>query len=76
MARKLEAGIRLSVDEDARWLKKGRKSYFGHKGSLRVDADGYAEKILARPVNGGETAHFVAMTVQRTARIMADKVPA
>ncbi|NQY83004.1 MAG: hypothetical protein HRT36_08405 [Alphaproteobacteria bacterium] len=40
-------------------------SYFGYKGFLRVDADGYAEKILPRLANEGEAAHFAAMTVQR-----------
>ena len=65
LATDLEFGTRLSVDEYSRWMKKSRMSYFGYKGFLRVDADGYAEKILPRLANEGEAAHFAAMTVQR-----------
>tara|TARA_Y100000385_G_C13016575_1_gene604126 strand:+ start:80 stop:1201 length:1122 start_codon:yes stop_codon:yes gene_type:complete len=64
----------LSVDGDARWLKKGHRSYFGYKCFSRVDESGFVEKALARPANEGEQPHFPSLVVGSTAeRIMADK---
>lgn len=65
---------RLSVDPDARWLKKGRRCFFGYKGFLRTDGDGFVEHVLARPANEGEAPHFPAMVEGCTARrVLADK---
>ena len=64
----------LSADSDARWLKKGHRSYFGYKCFSRVDESGFIEKVLARPANEGEQPHFPSLVVGSTAeRIMADK---
>ncbi|WP_272906067.1 hypothetical protein [Candidatus Bandiella numerosa] len=30
----MRLSTRLSQDPDARWLKKGKKSYFGYKGFI------------------------------------------
>ena len=66
---------RLSADPDARWLKKGSRCFFGYKGFIRTDGDGYVERVLARPANEGEAPHFPALVAGRTARrVLADKV--
>jgi transposase, IS5 family len=31
--------IQESKDKDAKWLKKGNRSYFGYKGFLTTDTD-------------------------------------
>lgn len=65
---------RLSVDPDASWLKKGKRSYFGFKGFCLVDQDGYGEECLIRPANEAESPHFEAMIEDATAkRILSDK---
>jgi len=46
------------VDPDGRWLKKGNKLYFGHKGFWRRDGDGYVEVVPVRPANAGEAPHL------------------
>lgn len=33
--------IEESVDQDAGWLKKGKKSYFGYRGFARLDKEGF-----------------------------------
>jgi IS5 family transposase len=44
-----------SVDPDARWLKKGKKYYFGYKGFVRVsDADGFIQASHVSPANTAE----------------------
>ena len=65
---------RLSVDPDARWLKKGKRTYFGYKGFCLVDQEGYAETCLVRPANEAESPHFETMIKEATAkRILSDK---
>ena len=65
---------RLSADPDARWLKKGSRCFFGYKGFIRTDGDGYVERVLARPANEGEAPHFPALVAGCTARrVLADK---
>ena len=59
---------RLSADPDARWLKKGNRCFFGTKGFIRTDGDGYVERVLARPANEGEAPHFPALVAGCTAR--------
>lgn len=44
-----------SVDPDARWLKKGKRSYFGYKGFAVVDGkQGYIHHIRVKPANVSE----------------------
>lgn len=65
---------RLSANPEARWLKKGKKSYFGYKGFWRTDEEGYVERVMACPANEAETLHFGAMLEGCTAiRFLADK---
>lgn len=45
----------LSKDPDARWLKKGKKSYFGYKGFMVTDQeDGYIDQVHVTPAHTSE----------------------
>lgn len=43
-----------SKDPDARWLKKGKKSYFGYRAFSRCDEEGYIDKTHVTPANVSE----------------------
>ena len=65
---------RLSVDGDARWLKKGSKCHYGYKGFMRCDGEGFVERVMVRPANESEAPHFGAMVEGCTSeRVLADK---
>jgi len=50
-----------SADPDATWLKKGKKSRFGYRSYLVVDAqDGYVRGVHTAPANQSEMMHFEA----------------
>lgn len=50
-----------SVDPDATWLKKGKKSHFGYRSYVVVDeGDGYVRGVHTAPANQSETQHFSA----------------
>jgi len=50
-----------SAGRDAAWLKKGKKSYFGYRSYLVVDAqDGYVRGVRTAPANQSEMTHFEA----------------
>lgn len=50
-----------SADPDATWLKKGKKSQFGYRSYLVVDAqDGYVRGVHTAPANQSEMMHFEA----------------
>ena len=51
---------RLSVDGDARWLKKGSRSHFGYNGYMRSHGDGFVETVKARPANECQAPHVGA----------------
>lgn len=70
--------IEYSKDTDARWVKKGNKSYFGYKCFARVDGEGYFDKCMARPANESETPHFEEMVEgakldKEKGRVLSDK---
>lgn len=64
-----------SADRDARWLTKGRKSYFGYQGFARCDEEGFIDRTHVTPANLAETKELEAMIegVGEKIRIMADK---
>lgn len=70
-----EPTIKESVDCDARWLKKGKKSYFGYRGYVRTDeGDGYIERVEVRPANESETKMLEKMAEgSKAKRVYADK---
>lgn len=48
-----------SVDPDATWLKKGKKSHFGYRAYVTVDEnDGYVRGVHTAPANESEMNHF------------------
>lgn len=48
-----------SVDSDATWLKKGKKSHFGYRSYVTVDAqDGYVRGVHTAPANESEVVHL------------------
>lgn len=66
--------LSFSADEDARWVKKGRKSTLGYKGFARADGEGFVDKIHVTPANAGESPEFGTMIDGAKAqRVMADK---
>jgi IS5 family transposase len=52
------ATVIFSADNDARWVKKGRKSTLGYKGFARCDEEGFVDKIHTTPANVGESPQF------------------
>jgi IS5 family transposase len=69
------SNVQLLADKDARWLKKGRRSYFGYKSFVTVGArQGYIEKIAVTPANVSECRYFEkAVEDVETSRYYADK---
>jgi IS5 family transposase len=67
--------VRYSADKDARWLKKGKRTYFGYKAFITVDAEkGYIEKISVTPANSSECRYFEeAIDGVETSRYYTDK---
>lgn len=48
-----------SVDSDATWVKKGKKSHFGYRSYMTVDAqDGYVRGVHTAPANESEVNHL------------------
>lgn len=67
---------RHSVDLDARWLKKGKKSFFGYKGFAVVDGSrGYIDHIRVKPANASEVKSMkeVIKGMPKTTRLYGDK---
>ena len=64
-----------SSDPDARWLKKGNKSYFGYQGFARSDEEGFIDKTYVTPANLSETKELKEMVygLKDGTRVMADK---
>ncbi len=55
---------RYSKDEEAAWLKKGKRYYYGHKASLITDIEGYFEGGMTFPANEGDVTKLKE-TVER-----------
>jgi IS5 family transposase len=66
---------KLSADVDAKWLKKGKKSYFGYQGFARVDKEGFINKTHVTPANLPETKELDKMSdgLNPGTRVMTDK---
>lgn len=67
--------IEESKDSDARWLKKGKKYYFGYKGFVRTDVeDGYIEKVKVTPAHEAEVNKLEDLMGESPGRrVYADK---
>lgn len=70
-----ESKIKESVDCDATWLKKGKKSYFGYRAYVRTDeGEGYIETVEVRPANESEIKMLKTMAEgSKAKRVYADK---
>jgi IS5 family transposase len=70
---------RSSADEDASWVKKGKRSHFGYRGYAVTDEEGYLRGAHVAPANQSEMKHFIpalqaaAVTKDNTQRVLADK---
>lgn len=50
-----QADVVDSADDEARWVKKGDKAFFGYRGYSAVDTeDGYVEHVEVHPANQAE----------------------
>lgn len=66
--------VSFSADDDARWIKKGRKSMLGYKGFARTDEEGFVDKVHVTPANAAESPEFGTMIEGACAqRVLADK---
>ncbi|MBU1121303.1 MAG: IS5 family transposase [Candidatus Omnitrophica bacterium] len=70
-----EIEISYAKDTDARWLKKGKKCYFGYKGFIATDTkDGYIEKVHLTPANKSEVRQLEeSLPDKKAKRIYVDK---
>jgi len=67
-------GIQESSDPDARWLKKGSKSYFGYKGFAVADTEGYIQDVSVESANVPEVSKLEEMLPSISAETLyADK---
>ena len=66
--------VEESKDPDARWLKKGKKCYFGYKGFAIVDTEGYYDKIHTESANEAEIDKLEkVLEGVKAKRLLADK---
>ena len=66
---------KLSCDPDARWLKKGKKSYFGYKAFIATDeVNGFIGHVEVLPANVSEVSALdKAICGLKPRRVYADK---
>ena len=50
--------IEESKDRDARWLKKGKKSFYGYKEHVSTNKKGYINGLITTPANVSDTKVF------------------
>jgi len=67
--------VKRSSDQDARWLKKGSKSYFGYRGYAITDGDNrFIQHIYLRPANESETKQIPLLLPHvHGKRVLTDK---
>lgn len=72
--KRLECG---GTDTDARWLKKGKKSYYGYKKHTATNDDGLILGIITTSANESDTKHFQPLLkqlkIKKGTRVKADK---
>ena len=67
-----------SCDPDARWLKKGKRFFYGYKIFVSVDAEaGFVDHLSVTPANRNEAGYFAEMLekmkLKKERRVYADK---
>jgi len=69
-----EIQVEESKDPDARWLKKGKRCYFGYKCFSIVDIEGYYDKTHTESANEAEIDKLeTVMTGVKIRRLLGDK---
>lgn len=70
-----ELSISESADSDARWLKKGKKTFFGYKGFVATDSDdGFINLVKVESANVAEVNQLESLIPDLKAEwIFADK---
>jgi IS5 family transposase len=65
------------TDQQARWLKKGKKSYYGYKKHTATNDDGMVLGIETTPANESDTKHFIPLLtklkIKKGTRVKTDK---
>ncbi len=62
--------IEESKDPDAKWLKKGKKNYFGYKGFMVTDTkDGFIQTVHTESANEAEVDKLVKLLPEIKARM-------
>lgn len=60
-----------SADVDARWLKKGKRCYFGYKGFIRTtEGKGFIQHIEVEPANVSELKQLDSLTKKMSSKIL------
>ena len=69
--------VEYSVDSDARWLKKGSRSYYGYKGFIGTNLRGFILNGLMTPANVSEISKFPdvleSLNLSPDTPVLADK---
>jgi IS5 family transposase len=66
--------VEESKDPDAKWLKKGKRCYFGYKGFAIVDTEGFYDKIHTESANEAEIDKLEkVMPGVKAKRLLGDK---
>jgi IS5 family transposase len=69
--------LKDSADGEARWVKKGKDAFFGHRAYVAVDTeDAFIDTAMARPANKSETKQFrrvVRSLPEGVEGVLADK---
>ncbi len=72
--KELNCSVSESVDQEAKWLKKGKKSYYGYKSFVATDEVGYVESLHVTPANHSETRELERILPSiKGKRLYADK---
>lgn len=65
------------VDTEARWVKKGKKLYYGYKKHIATNEDGLILNVETTPANVNDTKKFKELIkelkLSKGTRVMADK---
>jgi IS5 family transposase len=73
----IEVHIEESKDPDARWLKIGKKSYYGYKKHFSTNKEGFINGVITTPANVSDMSVFADLIDKakpnKNTRVYADK---
>jgi IS5 family transposase len=76
-ANSIEVHVVESKDPDARWLKKGKKSYYGYKKHFTTNKEGFITGVITTPANVSDMSVFPDLIDKvnpcKNTRVYADK---